>query len=85
MAQRKKDEPEQTEAEAPEGPTVYCWAMWREGAHGFRRVRAHVPLAVVLQHAVSAPNPPDLFSRVVGGIAGELAGETVQRGDRWTR
>lgn len=68
-------------------PTVYAWAVWRDPdtTHGFRRVRMHLPMSLVLAHAVEDPRPADLLSRVVPNIELELVDERLLRGERWTR
>lgn len=78
---KKRVDPAKT---GPNGP-VYVVAFWHDGPHGHRRVRAHIPLDVVLRHAVSEPTAPDLLSRVVGSIETDLRAEAVLRGVPWER
>lgn len=68
-----------------DGP-VYVWAIWRDpSGHGYRRVRAHLPLGTVLAGKVHEPTPADLLSRTLGGLESELVSEAMNAGRPWTR
>lgn len=77
-------DPGERRAAAAIDPIVYGWAIWR-GRNGlFHRVRMHVPVRVVLDHAIGDPAAEDLLGHVGAQIERDLNSEAVKRGVRWT-
>ncbi len=69
---------------AGSGPLVYAWAVWRDPVTAlYERRRMHLPLSVVLAHAIGPAPAQDVISRVIPQIELDLLGEPFKRGARW--